>query len=188
MAFPKLWKNRSGGRTYFAWRSMNARCYNTKHDAYLRYGGRGIKVCARWRSNYDAFFADMGEVPAGLSLDRINNNKGYSKKNCRWATMKEQQNNRSSNRHITHKGVTRNLTQWAVQLGIGTDTLCRRLNVLKMPLNKALTAGSLNPVWRHGTRQGYEAHKCKCDLCRESNNTRHRERRAKQKLIERIQK
>lgn len=74
---------------------MKSRCENPKATAYERYGGAGIKVCRRWQK-FENFLEDMGERPDGKTLDRINNLKGYSKENCRWATIKEQQNNRKN--------------------------------------------------------------------------------------------
>jgi hypothetical protein len=84
---------------YNTWEAMKRRCYNPKDPKYPRYGGRGIKVCVRWLgpNGFTNFLADMGKRPTGLTLDRRNNNKGYSKGNCRWVTQKVQQNNRSNN-------------------------------------------------------------------------------------------
>lgn len=91
---------------YDTWRKMKDRCYNESYHAYNDYGGRGIGVCDRWRYNFDSFIEDMGERPEGMTLDRIDNNKGYQPDNCRWATMREQCNNRRDNVLITAQGVT----------------------------------------------------------------------------------
>lgn len=78
------------------WANFKARCYNPNDPNFHRYGGRGIKVCDRWLESFENFFEDMGECPEGYSLDRENNDWNYEKSNCRWATHKEQCNNRST--------------------------------------------------------------------------------------------
>jgi hypothetical protein len=74
---------------------MITRCTNAKEAKWKRYGGRGISICDRWRYSFENFLADMGEKPPGLSIDRINNDGNYEPGNCRWATPKEQANNKT---------------------------------------------------------------------------------------------
>lgn len=87
----------SGTRTYQCWQSMLQRCTNPKGAAWEYYGGRGIKVCAEWVF-FENFYADMGECPDGLTLDRIDVDGNYEPGNCRWATRSEQLLNRRPNK------------------------------------------------------------------------------------------
>lgn len=106
---------------------MLNRCRNDNIAEYPYYGGRGITVCERWQT-FENFLADMGEAPEGTSLERIDTNGNYDPANCRWATAKEQANNRRNNRKVTINGVTRNASEWAQLAGLPTSTLFNRIN------------------------------------------------------------
>ena len=80
--------------TYYSWQAMKSRCENPRNWKYNQYGGRGIKVCDRWRNSFINFMQDMGERPSGYTLDRIDPNGNYEHNNCRWATPKQQANNK----------------------------------------------------------------------------------------------
>lgn len=98
--------------TYYTWASMRDRCSNPKSKGWKRYGGRGIKVCARWEK-YSNFLEDMGErVSTEHSIDRIDNNGNYEPSNCRWAIRTVQQNNTSTNKYITAFGETKTIAEW----------------------------------------------------------------------------
>ena len=87
-------------REYNIWANMLQRCNNPKNPGYIWYGARGIKVCERWK-DFKNFYDDMGVVPEGMSIDRIDNNKGYSPDNCKWSTPKEQHKNKRCNKQYT---------------------------------------------------------------------------------------
>ncbi len=112
--------------TYRSWHCMKARCENQRSRHYAYYGGRGITVSENWKT-FEGFLADMGERPKGLTLDRLDNSKGYYKDNCRWATRFEQQRNTRANRLITSCGKTLCLAEWCERLGIHRDTVRDRL-------------------------------------------------------------
>lgn len=84
----------SKSNTYSIWVQMRERCYRKNHKAYASYGGRGITVCDKWKESFNNFLEDMGEAKKGMSLERIDNNKGYFKENCKWETWKNQCRNK----------------------------------------------------------------------------------------------
>ena len=113
---------------YFIYRGILARCNNPKNKDYNNYGGRGIKICKRWEKCFENFYEDMENRPSKQhSINRGDNNKNYSKSNCNWATQKEQQNNRRSNKNVTYKGRNQTLTQWCEELNLAKDTTGYRL-------------------------------------------------------------
>lgn len=106
---------------------MIQRCEDKRSQFYSDYGGRGISVCKSWRSDFLKFLHDMGEPPEGMTLDRRDNNGNYSKRNCRWATRKQQANNRRSTRYLELNGVRRPLMEWAELRGLNPYTVRTRL-------------------------------------------------------------
>lgn len=122
--------------TYRIWEGMIRRCLNPKNKEFRNYGGRGIKVCSRWMS-FENFFADMGERPSGMSIDRKDNSGGYSPQNCRWATRHAQMRNTRRNVWVVFSGIRLVRKDWAKRLGMAPSTLVKRLQ--KWPLAKALT-------------------------------------------------
>lgn len=114
---------------YRAWTSMKQRCYNPNAAGYSAYGGRGITVCQRWLGSYEAFAADMGERPTNKhSLDRYNNDLGYTPGNCRWATPLEQRQNTQRAHWLAYDGDTQPLSVWAERWNLSPDVLRYRLN------------------------------------------------------------
>lgn len=124
--------SRTHGRTkskeYGIWTAMIRRCANPNVKRYGDYGGRGIKVCHRWRESFVAFAAYMGPRPEGATLERINNDGHYEPSNVVWATRREQANNTRRNRLITCGRTTRTLATWSRLTGIRSDTIKERLN------------------------------------------------------------
>jgi hypothetical protein len=123
---------------YNVWHNMKKRCTKPKYQAYKDYGGRGISVCDRWLNSFANFFEDMGERPTNKhSLDRENNDGNYEPSNCRWATKEEQNSNKRTIRLITHNGVTKTASDWAIEMGFKDGTgLYNRIK--RMGLAKAM--------------------------------------------------
>lgn len=111
------------------YKMMVYRCTNSKYDKYKYYGAKGIKVYKLWLKSYESFerWALASGYQDNLTLDRIENFRGYYPWNCRWVDMKDQANNRSSNRLITHDGKTQSTKQWADEYGISYGTFRNRL-------------------------------------------------------------
>lgn len=114
--------------TYVSWERMKQRCLNPNYKWFKDYRGRGITICKEWIDSFENFLSDMGERPAGMSIDRIDNEKGYYKDNCKWSTRLEQNNNKRNNRILTYRGIKRTLNQWARILNISRCTLKSRLH------------------------------------------------------------
>ncbi len=130
----------NGTKEHGTWLRMKARCYNPKRAGYALYGGRGIKVCGRWLYSFENFLADMGPAPTPEhSIDRIDVNKGYSKRNCRWATRSQQCRNQRTNRRFTYQGETKCLGEWAELFGMNYGTLQSRIYRDGMSIEDALT-------------------------------------------------
>jgi len=113
-------------RAYKAWYNAQRRCDDTTGSCYHLYGGRGITFAPEWR-DFAVFHAELGDCPDGLSLERVNNMKGYQPGNCIWATPQAQQLNKRTNVHYTFDGMTQTLSQWAKQLGMNPGTVSKRL-------------------------------------------------------------
>lgn len=110
--------------TYVSWDNMLCRCRPSSHHAKY-YASRGIAVCERWKT-FANFLADMGERPLGHELDRIDNDGGYCKENCRWATRSAQNRNKQNNHLWTFRGKTQCIQDWAEETGIAWLTLKSR--------------------------------------------------------------
>lgn len=105
---------------------MLARCRTPSHHAFRNYGARGIAVCERW-SRFENFITDMGACPAGLTLERIDNDRGYEPENCKWATRAEQHRNTRRTQKLTFNGVTLCKQDWCKRTGLDWATLNGRL-------------------------------------------------------------
>lgn len=132
-------------RLYGHFEKMVDRCENKNSKHYHNYGERGISICDEWRHDFKAFYdwSVKNGYKEGLSIDRIDNNKGYSPDNCRWATQLEQMNNVRTNRNIEYNGEVHSVSEWSRIIGINIGTLTGRLNkgwsaeeALFTPVNK----------------------------------------------------
>jgi hypothetical protein len=123
-------RGRKGTRAFESWRSMHRRCSETTNPSFQNYGGRGIRVCETW-GDFNQFLSDMGEPPKGMSLDRINNEGGYSPENCRWATPFQQVVNRRKFKSRNKRPVTSRFRgvhlskngTWQAQISVSNKTV-----------------------------------------------------------------
>jgi hypothetical protein len=113
-------RHKEAGKTreYNIWAQMKMRCYNKNNHAFARYGGRGITVCDEWLNSFERFIQDMGRAPAKHSIERLNNNNGYYKGNCRWASVIEQNNNKRNNVNIEYNNEIKTVSNWCRELGL----------------------------------------------------------------------
>lgn len=122
--------NGKSARLYTIWCNMKSRCGNEKHHEYYNYGGRGINVCPELENDFSSFakWAKSHGYKEELSIDRIDINGDYCPENCRWATKKEQANNRRNNRIITVNGVSKTMSEWSDVSGVSSSTIWARMN------------------------------------------------------------
>lgn len=123
---------------YKSWQDMIKRCTDPNCTHYSNYGGRGIVVCKRWLK-FENFLKDMGEAPLGLTLDRMKNEKGYYKENCRWATSIEQARNRRNNLYVPYNGENRLFVELCEEHNISYHIVYARIYKLNWLPERALT-------------------------------------------------
>lgn len=148
--------NQANTRLYKIYKGLLQRCYITSNPAYKNYGGRGIRICDEWvdkKSGFINFYnwAISNGYKGNLSIDRINNNGNYEPNNCRWATRKQQSNNRRNSHYITYNGETHTLKEWTEILNISYSMLSHRIQrnwdlekALFFPTRKELYNGNNN--------------------------------------------
>ena len=146
--FVKHGQSRRGSKSkaYNSWSAMLQRCFYTHGRAFRNYGGRGITVCKRWLK-FENFFADMGNPPKGMMLDRKNTNGNYCPENCRWATRTTQNQNRRNAIWITRKGETHSGVEWSRITGLSDGTIYSRVK-RGAPTDKLLAPSMQGDHWR----------------------------------------
>lgn len=128
-------------RLYRIYHEMKTRCYCESNPDYPQYGGRGITICKEWLQDFSRFkeWALQSGYDTGLTIDRMDVNASYSPENCRWVTMKVQNNNKRNNHYLTFQGETHTVSEWADITGIPYNTLYSRIAKLGWPVDRALT-------------------------------------------------
>lgn len=130
----------SGSRLYQDWANIKSRCYNPKNPAYKRYGARGITMCCDWYNSFDAFakWALSNGYKDNLTIERIDNDKGYSPDNCKWISKGEQAGNRGSNISISFNGETHNLSEWCKIYQKNYQLVYNRIHKYKWTFERAI--------------------------------------------------
>lgn len=124
--------NKTKTSEYQTWLAMKSRCCSSNDSNFHNYGAKGIKICNEWINNFEQFFNDMGPKPTKKhSLERINNKEGYSKLNCKWATIYEQNRNKSNNVLVTYKEKTQCAMDWSKELNLSHSGFLSRLRIFK---------------------------------------------------------
>ena len=126
-------------KEYITWANVKARCTNPNNNAYKNYGERGITICKEWLNSFETFYNDMGNCPESFSIERVDNNKGYNKNNCIWASPKTQSMNRRSNFIVKYNNVEKPLKQWCEDLNLNYKKVFARIKQLGWSIEKALS-------------------------------------------------
>lgn len=127
-------------RQYGIWAGMKSRCYNPNNETHKRYGAKGITLSEKWKNSFLGFWDDMKDgYKDNLTLDRIDNNKGYSKENCRWATWKQQAQNKKGVTLYTFGNKTMSADDWSKELGLKKKTVYARIKFYGWDITKAIT-------------------------------------------------
>ncbi len=146
-------------KEYRAWIHIKSRCYNPNVSCYVHYGAKGVTLCDEWLGSFPAFLAHIGPAPSAKhSVDRIDNSRGYEPGNVRWATTKEQANNKTTNALYTIGGVTKNMMGWCEEYGADWDLVWSRVKAHGYDIVRALTElkrGSKQFIGEKGERVGY---------------------------------
>lgn len=134
--------DRTKRRLHTAWRNMLGRCENPRHSGYKDYGGRGIVICEEWHNFFSFYAWSLSNGYAdNLTIDRIDNDKGYNPSNCRWVSQKKNSRNRRNNHVVTFNGESLCVSEWAERLGMTASALGERLRSSAWSLEQALTIG-----------------------------------------------
>jgi hypothetical protein len=140
-------------KTYRIYRGMISRCYDKGTVNYKDYGGRGINICNRWQNSFENFYADMGDCPEGMSINRINNNGNYELSNCKWSTSIEQANNRRNVQHDEYDKLKGTVSRQRIsQLRHRRDGLC---TICGKPVNMSVSLCDIHFLKRTKSKEPF---------------------------------